>query len=603
MTGVTGGTVDGRTLNRMVDALVSEPWYEREQFEAGSVGLAQLHHGEKDPNGHSFWLGSKAAGVVDGAIANRADLGWDDAELFERLREAPGRTLRQLEGPFVIACIDAARDRLLLAMDKIGCRPCYYTAENGLVFGSELAALLERLDDPTVDEQGISDLLLLGTMWGDTTLLSGVKALHPATYLEYRDGEVTRTRYWKPAYDAADPTDEYFYDLVRSFQDTMELTAESVRGDAGIWLSGGLDSRMTLNELEENLSWNGRCGSGAGARGPDSLVALTYDANPGGGINPEIASDVAAVLGVDIEEVPLTPGRFVDILEKGVDLTSGMVRWNSFLNLTATFNVQDHDPDVVMEGLEGALVGHHLCRHHFTEPSSLVESMYWSEAALDRETVEELLAVDVDPLGSLRAEARRIDEPTLAEGVVDVHFQNYYSRVAHASNHVARSQVGTRVPYADGQFLKHVARLPLDYRMGALPFSDGELIYGVVEPKIRMVRALDDRLADIPYERSSVKPTRPFPLHVAGFFGSTALAQLRSKPTYGGTSLPGLWYRNHDELRETIDGYVDDACDRGLFDADAIRERQRRHHEGESDETAALASVTTAEIWLQRHLD
>jgi asparagine synthase (glutamine-hydrolysing) len=118
-----------------------------------------------------------------------------------------------------------------------------------------------------------------------------------------------------------------------------------------------------------------------------------------------------------------------------------------------------------------------------------------------------------------------------------------------------------------------------------------------------MIRALNSDLAEVPYERSSLKPTLPFPLHVAGFYASTAVARLRSQTTYGGTSMPGRWYRMDEDLRAKIDGLLDDACDRSLFDADAIRERQRRHLDGEADEINALSGVTTVELWLQRHLD
>jgi asparagine synthase (glutamine-hydrolysing) len=67
--------------------------------------------------------------------------------------------------------------------------------------------------------------------------------------------------------------------------------------------------------------------------------------------------------------------------------------------------------------------------------------------------------------------------------------------------------------------------------------------------------------------------------------------------------MPGKWYREHDGLQATVDALVDDACDRSLFDADALRERQRRHLQGEADEINAISSITTAELWLQRHLD
>jgi asparagine synthase (glutamine-hydrolysing) len=290
------------------------------------------------------------------------------------------------------------------------------------------------------------------------------------------------------------------------------------------------------------------------------------------------------------------------VLEQSVDLTDGMVMWNTLLNLSAVYNIDGHDPDILMEGVVGELVGQHLCRYHLTGASSLVESMYRSEARLSTEEVTDLLDVSADPLGSYRKEARRIDEHSFGEAVVDAHFQNYYPRLAHASNPVPRSQVGTRVPYADGEFLSRAAKLPLEWRMGAVPFTKGGLIYGVVKPKIRMIRALDADLAEIPYERSRLRPSHPYPLHVAGFFGSTALSQLRSQRTYGGRSMAGEWYRNHDRFRERIDSLLDDACDRPFLTADAVRERQQRHLDEEAEEIGILSAITTLELWLQRNM-
>jgi len=589
MTGIAGGTVDSETLDRMVEALHTEPWYRTDRFEVGEYGLGVQSHGDRDPAGGTVWHDGQTAGIVNGAVTNLDALGWDHQTLFERLLQAPERTLETIEGPFAIACVDGAADRLLLATDKIGCRPIYYATEHGLTFGSELGPFLEHFDDPEVDEQGVSDVLLMGHMWSDTTMLEDVSALHPATVLEYQDGAVTERRYWHPDFEPAAPNDAYLHRLTNSFQQAMDRTATATSGDVGLWLSGGLDSRIAFSELARNHEENF-----------DSLTAYTYDANPGGGINPKLAGEVADALELPAETVPLGPDEFLPVLETVVDITDGMVKWNTLLNLSAVFNIDGRTPDVMMEGLFG--VGHGICRNQIRGPSSLVESMYKSEATLSTETVQDLLGVDVDPLGSFRKEARRTDESTFARAVVDANYQNYYARHIHASNQVPRSQVGTRVPYADGEFLSTLARMPIDYRMGTLPFSD-DLVYGIAKPKLRMMRSLNADLAEIPYERSRLAPTRPFPLHVLGFYLSTAIARLRSQYTYGGPSMAGEWYRSHDGVRETLDGLIDDATSRRFFDANAVQRRREQHLSGESDELTTLASITTVELWLQQNMD
>jgi asparagine synthase (glutamine-hydrolysing) len=455
-------------------------------------------------------------------------------------------------------------------------------------------AFLAVLEAPRVDPQGVSDLLLMGHMWSDTTLLDGVSSVHPATLVEYHGGELTERRYWRPDYDPAEPTAEYFHELTTEFQRTVDRTANTVSGDVGIWLSGGLDSRATVSEFARVQRERGSF---------DSLATYTYDANPGGGINVRLADAVAETLELPNETVPLTADRFLPVLEKTVDATDGLVNWNFALNLTATDNIDGREPNVLMEGIVGELVGQHLSRYHLREASSLVDSMYHSEASLTTERVRTLLDADVDPMGSYRREAARTDETDFEQAVVDTHFQNYYPRLAHASNPVARGRSGTRVPYADGEFLETAARLPPSWRMGALPGSDGELIFGVVKPKIEMIRSLDADLAEIPYERSRLKPSLPYPLHVAGFFASTALSHLLGDPTYGSVSMAGQWYRNHEGVRARLDDLLDDARERWFLDGDAVEALRQRHLGAESDETAPVCSITTIELWLQRHFD
>lgn len=592
MTGIVGGTFVGDSLDRMVGALHAEQWYEEDRFETAGYGLAIRHHGEKDPLGHAVWSDGRAAGIVDGAISNLAELNWDVPTMFEQLLRSPERTLAALEGPFVVACVDASEDRLLIATDKIGCRPCFYTSENGPAFASELKPFIEVLDDPEVNEQGISDLLLMGHMWSDTTILSGVRSLHPATILEYRDGDISTRRYWAPDYESAAPNDEYLYRLTRSFQQAMGRTTSTLRGDVGLWLSGGLDSRIAFSELARNHAEVGQF---------DSLVAYTYDANPGGGINPKLAVEVADELGLPAETVPLNPDLFVPVLREAVDVTGGMVKWNTLTNLSAVFNIEGNRPDVLMEGLFG--VGHMLNRRTLTESSSLVDAMYRGQASLSTDEVDTLLDVSVNPLGSLEREAHRTNESDFERAVIDAYFQNYYARYIHASNPLPRSQVGTRVAYADGEFLTELARMPPSYRMGSLPFSNDELIYGVSKPKLKMIRALDADLAKIPYERSRLAPNRPFPLHVVGFYLNAAAGKLRSHATPGGTSMCATWYRSHDGFRREIDGLIDDVCARPFVDADAVQDRRERHRRCDANEMTTFGSLTTLEIWLQRNLD
>ncbi|WP_049901206.1 asparagine synthase-related protein [Halococcus agarilyticus] len=591
MTGIFGGSVTETALQDLGEALHDEPWYGHERLGTDGHRLGLRHHGDRDPGGHLTYEAGARAAVVHGAITNREALGLTTDELFESFLDSPTELLSRLDGPFVIAGVDADADRVVVATDRLGARPCYYHADEGLAFTSSLGALLTRVDDPTLDEGAVADMLLMGYVWGEKTLVEEVTALPPATVLDYSEGTLSTERYWSPSFDAL-PDDGYLPGLVEQYRSIIDDAAGTMDGSVGLWLSGGLDSRTMAAELDRHAS------------GFDDLAAYTYDANPRGGGNPELAGEVAAHLDVDLDTVELTPDLFLDRLGEAVDLTDGMLRWSSFINLLSTYSLPDDHADVLLEGAgQGELMGHHLRRYHFTGTDSPIESMYWSEAMVDRDTVATLLATDAEPLQSFVDTAEASDASHKGT-ILDAHFANYYSRMTFASNAIPRSQAGTRVPFADREFLEYVARLPLKHRMRTVPLTRGTIPYGVTRTKLALTRALDSDLAAIRYERTGVAPKRPFPVHVAGFLTTTAAARLGRRTTYGGRSVPDMWYRNQPAVREFFDDLLDSACERSVFDGEAIRRLRREHLADEANHMiTSLAAITTLELWLQRNVD
>jgi asparagine synthase (glutamine-hydrolysing) len=591
MTGIVGGTVADPVLGELVGELHEEPWYGRERFAFDDCSLALVHHGERDTAGRLTWTDGERAAVVHGAISNRDELGMDEDELFEALFADPTRLCARLDGPFVVAAVDGT-GRVILGTDRLGTRPCYYYADDGVRFASSLGPLLAGIDDPEVDEQAVADMLLMGTVWGEKTLVEGIQKLPPATVLEY-DGTLSAERYWSPSFDAL-PDDGYLPGLVGRYRTVIDDMATTMDDEVGLWLSGGLDSRTMAAELARHA------GHEFG-----ELETYTYDANPTGGGNPELAGEVAAHLDLDIDLVELTPELFVDRLAEAVDLTDGMLRWSAFLNLLSVYALPESHAGVLLEGAgQGELMGHHLRRHHLTGTDSAIESLYWSESMLNRESVAALLDADIEPLQSLIDTADGSERPTKKGTILEAHFDNYYSRVTLASNAIPRSQAGTRVPFAHRDFLEYTARLPLKYRIRTIPFTGGKIPYGMTPAKLALTATLDTDLADIRYERTGVAPKHPYPVHVAGFLTTTAFTRLTGGTSYGGRSVPDEWYRNHTGVREFIDELLASACERSFFDGEEIRRLRREHLMGEANHmVTSLAAITTLELWLQRNFD
>lgn len=598
MSGVVGGTVSefdhGDPLPRVAGRTAEETW----QYRHGGHWLG-VTSSPADERGVTVWDDGARGGLVYGVVTNRRELGLDSRALFEAVLRRPVRTAARIEGDFLVAALDPRRDRYVLVTDKLGSRSCYVARDHGFQFATAVDALLPYLSDPDLDLQAASDLLLMGHLWGDRTLVSQVRAVRPATVMEVVDGDVTATRYWKPDYSPHPRGEDYLSELARRYEQAAGRYARTLPAGSGIWLSGGLDSRTTAAALLKHGSSDGF----------DTLVGYGYDANPPTNDNPRIAAEVAKALGIDYHQVPLTGESFAADFERVIEATDGMLRWNTAANLSPSYHV-DEDVPVLLEGMQGELVGDHLLRYHLDPARSVTETQLSSESSTTVETVEALLRPEVDPLGTLRDEAMRTTEPTHRGKVMDIHFQNYYARLGLASNRVMLDRGGCRVVQVDGDYLEWCARIPRYYRKGTFPFSHhvfqsdaGGIPYGTSIAKLELCRRVCPALAEVSYERTKLKPARPYPLHVAGFVGNVLAGKLRSKPTYASGQLQDFWVRDEDSvLHRKVVGLVDAAADRDLFDGDAVRSIYERHMRG-ANLVSLLAHITTLEYWIQHHLD
>ena len=598
MSGITGGEMNEARLRTMMGGLAGRGSERSWRYEHAGAGIG-MSYTTADPQGATVWDDGSRAGVAHGVVTNLDELGLTYDEVFDRLLEAPVAAAREMEGEFLVAAYDADRDAHVVVNDKLGGRPCYYTTDGGFRYSTSVDVLLTGVDNPTLDHQSVSDLLLIGYMWGDGTLVEEVRSLRPATVLEVTNGAVTTTRYWKPDYEVEATGERYFAELADRYRQAARRFAGTMPSGAGIWLSGGLDSRTTAAALLEQMP----------EVGGDALHAFGYDANPPTDDNPQIARDVADTLGIDYTQVDLSAETFAEDFERVIEATDGLVPWDIAANLSATYRIAGDVP-VIMEGAQGGLIGDHLLRYNLDDSYSVVESQLHSEGSADLEIVERLLTPSVDPLASFKREARRTSESTHRGKVVDIHFQNYYARSGLTSNNIMRDCTGSRSIQVDGDYLEWCAKIPTYYRKGTFPFSHhvfasdaGGVPYGTSIAKLQLCRRICPDLSEITYERTKVKPSLPYHLHVAGFVGNVLVNRFRSKPTYGTGQLPDFWIRDTDSyVHRRVRELVDDAADRELFDADAVRSIYEAHMEG-ANNAALLARITTLEYWIQAHLD
>lgn len=157
----------------------------------------------------------------------------------------------RLEGMFAFALWDAGRRELLLARDRVGKKPLFFTqAASCFAFGSEIKALLRALDrTPEIDHHALDEYLTYLYVPYPRTLFQGIRQLEPATWMRVRvegDGlQIRSERYWNPvaATSSMKCTREAENELALNSL-LSKAVSERMVSDVplGVLLSGGLDS-------------------------------------------------------------------------------------------------------------------------------------------------------------------------------------------------------------------------------------------------------------------------------------------------------------------------------------------------------------------------
>jgi asparagine synthase (glutamine-hydrolysing) len=213
--------------------------------------------------------------VFNGEIYNHKELrrelesrghvfrGTSDTEVLPHLYEEYGSELfRRLRGMFSIAIYDAAKGTLLLARDRFGIKPLYYTCNRRCVaFASELNALrLIPGVDLAVDRQAVSDYAALFYVPAPRTIFRGIRALEPGRLLEARIGRNGVVETNSRAFHSWSTEPRFDLTLEEAAAEADRLVgaavAQQLESDVplGTLLSGGIDSSLVSAAAKEHLN-------------------------------------------------------------------------------------------------------------------------------------------------------------------------------------------------------------------------------------------------------------------------------------------------------------------------------------------------------------
>jgi len=171
--------------------------------------------------------------------------------------------MSKLNGDFAFALWDSRRHRLVLARDRMGVRPLFYTRRSGtLYFASEVKALLEvpgvsaELDPIALDQ--------IFTFWfplAPRTAFKGIEELKPAHVLIADAHGVDVRPYWTLDYPRLGEEGPHDARAEAALVDEVEhllldATRIRLRADVpvGAYLSGGLDSSLVAAAAKRFVS-------------------------------------------------------------------------------------------------------------------------------------------------------------------------------------------------------------------------------------------------------------------------------------------------------------------------------------------------------------
>lgn len=255
ITGIMGPNTAGMSLKDSLSALSKRGPDRQAELRSGSAILGHTRlsiidtsslgdQPMQDPsarytlvfNGEIYNYRSIAKSLQNSGIELRSS---SDTEVLLHLLIAKGKAgLSQLNGFFSFAFYDAEEDELLIARDRIGIKPLYFShKDDQLYFSSELKGLAPLIGEQKLDHDSLHLYLRFNYLPPGASIFSGTQQLGAGEYLRFKAGRLERGSY----YEVEGKTQE---------SSLRELLEDSVRlrlvADVplGSFLSGGVDSSL-----------------------------------------------------------------------------------------------------------------------------------------------------------------------------------------------------------------------------------------------------------------------------------------------------------------------------------------------------------------------
>ncbi len=158
----------------------------------------------------------------------------------------------KFEGMFALAIWDPRDNSLILARDRLGKKPLYFSrVGTGIVFGSEIKSILESRVSREIDSVALFQYLATDSVPTPRSIFKQINKLKPGNILIYnKENGVELLDFWDPSY-----SDEVIENPFNSSLKVLETSVQSrLMSDVpvGMFLSSGVDSTLVAALMARN---------------------------------------------------------------------------------------------------------------------------------------------------------------------------------------------------------------------------------------------------------------------------------------------------------------------------------------------------------------
>ncbi|MGO9528099.1 MAG: asparagine synthase-related protein [Verrucomicrobiia bacterium] len=432
-----------RVLSRMIGSVRHFDWYKVEQFVSPerTFACAHVHLGilQTQNSSHHWFHGEETDG-------------------FTRVE------------------YDEKAQSLTISNDAFGMMPLFYFQNSTLlIFGTEMKAVLAHpAVKPNVDPRGLADLMAYGFIFGEKTLVQGLKCLPGGSTLRFdaRTGQTKFERTWDFRQHIGRGTrgnGKLLDEIADKFKSSVNTRCAGGL-PIGVSLSGGYDSRTITAIIDHQRT---------------KIQTLTLDVS--GGADQIIAEQIArCTSGLPnhhfIENSTDFFAKWPQYVREMVWLSDGMYYDEACVMMSTLDKYRDFGVQVTLRGHGGELArmqwAYELACNRFIQDCRTQSDV---TAQLFRQMAFGLADADFDSLfvpelaKSLRGAARTSMEEAFAGvdaawDVIDqvscVFVQEYLRRQSVPSLAQLRSRIEVRMPFLDREYVDAVLQLAPTERLG-----------------------------------------------------------------------------------------------------------------------------------------